>query len=120
MNLGENLKGFGDALVNFLYSLAKSKATGTWMGVKVSNYVLSEALNKSDLDKPGGLDKHEKGDYVEEYIARSWIEGILATEDAVSILATSLKKYDSEEEKEATVEAFRTLLNYINQKAAVQ
>lgn len=121
MNSDESLKGFGDSLVNFLYSLAKSKATGTWLGAKVSNYVLSEALIKSDLDQPGGLDKHEKGDYVEEYIAKSWIEGILTTEDAVSILTKSLKTYDSEEEeREATVEAFRTLLNYIHQKTAVQ
>jgi hypothetical protein len=99
MSLERNFKGFGDALVNFLYSLAKSRATGEWTGEKVSNYVLSQALILSEVESPGGLDKHEKGDYVEGYIGKAWIDKIVTTEEAASIL-----------------HAFRDLLNYIQQK----
>lgn len=118
MNLEENFKGFGDALVNFLYSLAKSKATGVWTGEKVSNYVLSQALITSELEAPGGLDKHEKGDYVEAYIAKAWIDGIVTIDEAASILIASLIQYDLEEkEREAVVEAFQTLLNHIQKNS---
>lgn len=117
MNSEENFKGFGDALVNFLYSLAKSKVTGVWIGEKVSNSILSQALIASDLEKPGGLDKHEKGDYVEGYIAKAWIEGIVTTEEATAVLIAVLTLYDlEEEEREAVVEAFKTLLNHIQKK----
>jgi hypothetical protein len=117
MNSEENFKGFGDALVNFLYSLAKSKATGVWTGEKVSNYVLSQALIASKLEAPGGLDKHEKGDYVEAYIAKAWIDGTVTINEAASILIKSLIQYDLEEkEREAVVEAFQTLLNHIKKK----
>lgn len=117
MSSDRNLKGFGDSLVNFLYSLAKSKATQTWTGEKVSNYVLSQALILSEVEQPGGLDKHEKGDYVEEYLANAWIEKIITTEDAAATLAQSLRMYDLEaEEQEAMVEAFRTLLNHVQKK----
>lgn len=118
MNLDNNFKGFGDALVNFLYSLAKSRATGVWTGEKVSNYVLSQALIISHVEQPGGLDKHEKGDYVEGYIAEAWIDGIVTTEEAADILVETLERYDLEEkEQEAMVEAFQTLLNYIRKKS---
>ena len=117
MSLDRNLKGFGDSLINFLYSLAKSRATHTWTGEKVSNYVLSQALILSDVEQPGGLDKHEKGDYVEGYIAEAWVEKLITTEEAATILAQSLKMYDLEErEQEAMVEAFRTLLNHVHRK----
>lgn len=117
MNLEANFKGFGDALLNFLYSLAKSRATNTWTGEKVSNYVLSQALIRSDLDQPGGLDKHEKGDYVEGYIAHAWIHRVITTEEACDVLVESLKERDLEEgEQESMVEAFCNLLNYIQKK----
>ncbi len=117
MSSESDFKGFGDALINFLYSLAKSKATNTWTGEKVSNYTLSQALIISDLDQPGGLDKHEKGDYVEGYIARAWIEGVITVEEAAAVLIESLEVHDVEEkEQEAIVEAFRHLLNYIQKK----
>jgi len=117
MNSDRNLKGFGDSLINFLYSLAKSRATRTWAGEKVSNYVLSQALIESDLDQPGGLDKHEKGDYVEDYIAKAWIDKVITTEEAAEILMKSLERHDLEEkEQKAMMEAFKSLLNHIHKK----
>jgi hypothetical protein len=117
LNLKRNFKGFGDSLINFLYSLAKSRTTDMWTGEKVSNSALSQALLTSDLEKPGGLDRHEKGDYVEGYIAEAWISGVITTDEATKVLMKSLKKYDLEdEEEEAVVEAFRNLLNYIRGK----
>ena len=117
MNSEENFKGFGDALVNFLYSLAKSRATGVWTGEKVSNYSLSQALIASELEVPGGLDKHEKGDYVEAYIAKAWIDSKVTIEEAASILIASLLQYNlEEEEREAVIKAFQALLNHINKR----
>lgn len=117
MSSEANFKGFGDALINFLYSLAKSKATGEWTGEKVSNYVLSQALIKSEVDQPGGLDKHEKGDYVEGYIGHAWIQGVVTTDEACAVLVETLKGRDlEEEEQENMVEAFRALLNHIHKK----
>lgn len=117
MNSEKNFKAFGDSLINFLYSVAKSKATGVWSGEKVSNSVLSQALTASEVENPGGLDKHEKGDYVEDYIAKAWIEKVITTEEAVEVLVKSLKTHDLEtEERKAMVEAFQKLLDYIKRK----
>jgi hypothetical protein len=120
MNLEQNFKGFGDALINFLYSLAKSKATGVWAGEKVSNHVLSQALIFSEVSNPGGMDKHQKGDYVENFIAQAWINQVVTIEEAVDVLVKALKKYDLEEdEQKAMTEAFRSLLDYIQEKPKV-
>ncbi len=117
MNSEKKFKAFGDSLLNFLYSLAKSRASGTWTGEKVSNSVLSQALIASKVDQPGGLDKHEKGDFVEAYIAQAWIEKVITTDEAVDVLVKSLKRHDLErEEKKAVVEAFKDLLNCIEKK----
>jgi hypothetical protein len=114
MNSKNNFKGFGDSLINFLYSLAKSKVIKTWTGKKVSNYVLSRALIRSDLDQPGGLDKHEKGDFVEGYIAEAWINRVISLDEASLTLESTLKRFDLEDnEQEAMVEAFKDLLNVI-------
>ena len=111
---GDSFKGFGDSLINFLYSLAKSKVIKTWTGKKVSNYVLSRALIRSDLDQPGGLDKHEKGDFVEGYIAEAWINRVISLDEASLTLESTLKRFDLEDnEQEAMVEAFKDLLNVI-------
>jgi hypothetical protein len=114
MNSKNNFKGFGDSLINFLYSLAKSKATHIWTGEKVSNYVLSQALIFSTLHQPGGLDKHEKGDFVEGYIAQAYIEGTITLDKATAILVSTLSTYDLEEqEEEAMIAAFTALLDVI-------
>ncbi|MBU6997201.1 MAG: hypothetical protein HXS41_03505 [Theionarchaea archaeon] len=116
MNLEQDFKGFGDALINFLYSLAKSRATGTWTGEKVSNYVLSQALIASDIDSPGGLDKHEKGDFVESFIAHAWIDHVVTLEEAADVLVGVLKLYNLEEdEQKAMVDAFRRLLDHVQE-----
>jgi hypothetical protein len=117
MNLEQNFKGFGDALINFLYSLAKSKATGAWTGEKVSNYALSQALIFSKVSNPGGMDKHQKGDYVESFIAQAWIDQVVTLEEAADVLVEVLRHHDLEEDEEkAMAEAFRNLLDYIREK----
>ncbi|MBU7023164.1 MAG: hypothetical protein HXS40_03270 [Theionarchaea archaeon] len=117
MNLEQNFKGFGDALINFLYSLAKSKATGVWTGEKVSNYALSQALIFSKISNPGGMDKHQKGDYVESFIAQAWIDQVVTLEEAADVLVEVLRHYDLEEdEQKVMTEAFRSLLDYIQEK----
>ena len=57
--LDENLAKFGDALVNLIYSLARSMAKGEPDGAKVSNKVLSDALSSARLRISKFLDKED-------------------------------------------------------------
>ncbi|MHC1604883.1 MAG: ribonuclease III family protein [Candidatus Methanofastidiosia archaeon] len=110
-----DISKFGDVLVNFLYSAARLKATGEHDGIKVSNHVLMQALNKSTLVSPPRKDKHEKGDFVEETVARAW-QTLFTTEEMIDILCDSIKGKDlsdRQSEIEAEIEAFSTLIDKI-------
>ena len=110
----KNLSKFGDSFVNFIYSLAKSLTINEYTGKKVSNSCLSQALVKSKIEKPSGADKHEKGDFVEAYIAEAWLENVISIDDCVKILKRELMNFDlKKDEKEATISAFSKLLKEI-------
>ena len=104
-----NLSAFGDAVVNFLYSLAKSKVEGRYTGNKVSNSALSEALIRSKIKSLRRSDKKMRGDFVEALIGKGYIEKVFNIDEAVEILAEKLKGKnlnDPDEEREAIAEAF--------------
>lgn len=100
--LDENLAKFGDALVNLIYSLARSVAKGEPDGAKVPNRVLSDALSESGLRDlaPPRSDRHELGDFAEAMIAYAWIENLIEIEEASEILVEPLKKIDFQKRKE--------------------
>lgn len=113
------LEKFGDVFVNFIYSLAKSRALGAYDGMKVPNSCLAEALTLSEIESPRRSDRHKKGDFVEKTIARSWIDGKITEEECVEILCSVLIKGNLEtrnKEKRAIVEAFKDLLNEIKKR----
>ena len=106
---------FGDVLVNFIFSAAKLKATGEYDGVKVTNHVLMNALNLSDVPSPTRMDKHQKGDYVESIVAEAY-ERYYSVDDLVDILyqAISGLSFSSRQESiDTQIVAFTVLLNEI-------
>jgi len=83
------LAGFGDSLVNFLYSLAATRRYGRPMGLKVGNKALAEAVRRSKLREllPRRVDRKTMGDYAEALIAYAWLRGFVTTDSCVEILA---------------------------------
>jgi hypothetical protein len=109
MKSKRNLSSFGDVLVNFLFSFALSKACGVWEGKKVSNSILAKSLTFSHIRKPSRSDRQMLGNFVESFIARAWVEGIVSTEDCVEVLSSHLLQEDTE----SHARAFGRLLDFI-------
>ncbi len=110
-----NLSAFGDAVVNFLYSVAKSRVQGRYTGKKVSNIALSDALAKSKIESPRRSDKKMRGDFVEALIGKGYIEKVFDIDEAVDILSEKLigkDLNDPDEERKAIAEAFSYFLDY--------
>ncbi|MFQ6087743.1 MAG: ribonuclease III family protein [Candidatus Methanofastidiosia archaeon] len=119
MSSERNLSSFGDVLLNFLYSLAKSEVSMRYEGERVKNHVLARALSNSKVEVPRRLDKHGKGDFVENFIAKAWIEKLISTKEAVEILKSSLSRCGLEREEDAMVEGFSKLLDEIERRKGV-
>lgn len=122
--LDENLAKFGDALVNLIYSLARSIARGEPDGAKVSNKVLSDALSDAGLRElaPSRADRHELGDFAEAIVAYAWIENLIEIEEAAQILADPLKKIDFQKRKEirkGSKKGFKKLLVTISNRISL-
>lgn len=96
------LAALGDAYVNFIYSLALSRKTGSPEGAKVQSQVLAEALKRADLRRllPARTDRHKQADGAEALLVYAWIKGLITIEDAVNSL----------DEHENPTEAFRSLI----------
>ena len=102
--LDKDLAGLGDSYVNFVYSLAMSQKHGRPVGAKVSNQVLSRAVETSGLRKslPHRVDRHARGNAAEALLVFAWLQGILEMDECIKVLS----------EKDP-VEAFATLLRQI-------
>jgi len=111
----KGLARLGDALVNLVFSYAKTRVKGRPFGEKVPDRVLSRALELSKMPFPRRLSHGERGDYVEAIIAYSWMRGLLPFEEAVATLTSemSLSEAVSESrgmEREAAARGFSRLL----------
>ncbi len=123
--LDENLAKFGDALVNLIYSLARSIARERPDGAKVSNKVLSESLSDAGLREiaPSRCDRHDLGDIAESIIAYAWINDLIEIEEAAEILSKSLKKTDFRSRKEIfkmSEKGFKNLLLTISKRIPIE
>lgn len=117
----KGLAKLGDALVNFIYSLAKSLILGKLDAWKVSDAVLSQALENASLLKllPKRSDRHSRGDAVEALLAYAWIMGIFDIKSAVMLLREEIKQDDFSSkklEKIAAVRGFKRLLEEVSPK----
>lgn len=113
--LDEDLAKLGDALVNLIYSLAKSKAMDKPDGDRAPNRVLSEALAEAGLRDiaPSRADSHRLGDVAEAVIAYAWLNGKIEIREAVEIISDSLSSRNIQSRNElwkGGEEGFKNLL----------
>lgn len=102
----KGLAGFGDSLINFLYSLAATRKYGKPMGFKVKNKALAEAVKRSKfrLLLPRRIDRKDMGNYAEALIAYAWLRGLITTDSCVKVLTENV---------DSPVDAFTDLLKTV-------
>ncbi|MFW9780490.1 MAG: ribonuclease III family protein [Candidatus Heimdallarchaeota archaeon] len=110
----------GDALVNLIYSIAKSLVLKKTTGIKVSDSILSEAYRKSLWRETLGLHgrKDFLADRVEALILFFWIHGSVSWDEMVAPLVSQLKPellHHPREEHLVAVNAFKNLLDVLFQ-----
>ncbi|MHA2306850.1 MAG: ribonuclease III family protein [Candidatus Hodarchaeales archaeon] len=116
-----NSKGnakLGDALVNLIYSIAKTLVTTSPTGVKVSDSILAEAYRESLWFKSDTLaikgNKGRVADAVEALILYFWIHEKVSITDLVIPIKEKLdEKYlhHPREEHKTASKSFKNLLN---------
>ncbi|MGB9713407.1 MAG: ribonuclease III family protein [Candidatus Bathyarchaeales archaeon] len=102
------LASFGDAYVNFVYSLALSKKRGKPCGIKVKGSVLAQAFRKAGLRENLGsrIDSHALADAAEALIVYAWLRSFITLDETVFIL----------EEADEPLEGFTQLLKTAKSK----
>jgi dsRNA-specific ribonuclease len=123
----KGLAKIGDAIVNLVYSVAKSiymtKTTNTKVvirtGTKVSKTILADALRHSDMKgfSKSRADAHDLADTVEAIIAFVWLNNDITIHQMIDLLVASLhvNLNNRKEEIANAKEAFTELLNNIKQ-----
>lgn len=108
----------GDALVNLIYSLAKTTVLGYPTGVKVSDFILSEAYKRSLWRETNKLsitgNKGRIADAIEALILYFWLFKNLALYDLVIPIAEHLKPenlHHPRKEHDSAIISFQNLLN---------
>lgn len=83
------LARLGDAYVNFLFSLALTKATGIPVGVKVSDRVLFEVAKKTGIRPllPKRIKRGEVANAIEAIIIDSWMRRSLELDEMTDIIS---------------------------------
>jgi hypothetical protein len=89
--MDKQLAALGDAHVNFIYSLALSRKTGTPRGKKVKGTPLAEAIRKAGLRTvlPSRIDKHVLSDAAEAMLVYAWLTNAITMEESVYALEKS-------------------------------
>ncbi len=84
----KGLAQFGDALLNFAYSLALTEKIGRPRGTRVPDKVLAEAAAKAGLRKhlPRRVGRGEVANGLEALIGHSWLEKQLTLDDILACL----------------------------------
>ncbi|MCW4039363.1 MAG: hypothetical protein NWE83_01275 [Candidatus Bathyarchaeota archaeon] len=106
--LDKDLAKIGDALVNFIFSLAVSNTMKQPQNVRVSSLTLSTALKKTGLREllPHRIDRHDQANAVEALVMYAWITKIFSLSELLQIL---------ESEAQNPIEAFSKVLLEIMQ-----
>lgn len=106
--LDKDLAKIGDALVNFIFSLAVSNTMKQPHNVRVSSLTLSTALKKSGLREllPHRINRHDQANAVEALVMYAWITKIFSLSELLQIL---------ESEAQNPIEAFSKVLHEIIQ-----
>ena len=101
--LDKDLAKIGDALVNFIFSLAVSNTMKQPQNIRVSSLTLSTALKQSGLREllPHRIDRHDQANAVEALVMYAWITKIISLSELLQIL---------ESEAQNPIEAFSKVL----------
>ena len=86
--MSKDLAQFGDALLNFAYSLALTETIGKPRGTRVPDKVLAEAALKAGLRKhlPRRVGRGEVANGLEALIGYSWLRKYLTLDDILACL----------------------------------
>jgi hypothetical protein len=87
-----DLARLGDSYVNFVFSLAITKASGSPQGVKVSDRLLAEAAKKVGIrDRlPKRSTRADSANAVEALLAHAYLSGQLSLEESVRTLSGNI------------------------------
>lgn len=123
--LDEELSKLGDALVNLIYSLARSIAREKPDGARAPNEVLSKALTEADLRDlaPSRVDRHRLGDIAEAIIAFAWLRDEIGVEEAAKILSRPLAERDFQSRQDifkGAEKGFKNLLVTISERIPLE
>ena len=101
------LARLGDAYVNFLFSLALTKASGIPVGVKVSDRILFEAAKNSGIRPllPRRIKRGEVANVIEALVVDSWMRKSLELNEMVDIISKN-----SDNLTEAATQLVKTIL----------
>src|SRR5438128_11535205 len=88
----KGLVQFGDVLLNFAYSLARTEKIGRPRGTRVPDKVLAEAAVKAGLRKhlPRRVGRGEVANGLEALIGHSWLEKQLTLDDILALLKVAI------------------------------
>ena len=82
-----SLAKFGDTLVNFLYSIAKTKSLNRPIGLRVFDKALAETLRQTGLRElmPSSSSSGKLGDGIEALIGYVYLNNIMSLEEEIII-----------------------------------
>lgn len=81
---------FGDALLNFAYSIALTEIRGSPTGTKVRDKVLADAAVRAGLRDylPRRVNKGDVANSLEALLGHVWLQKMITLEDIVTCLKT--------------------------------
>ena len=84
----KGLAQFGDALLNFVYSLAITEKTNKPRGTKVPDKILAEAAVKAGLRKhlPRRVSRGEVANGLEALLGFAWLQNLMTLDEYVTCL----------------------------------
>lgn len=91
-----SLAKFGDTLVNFLYSLAKTKILDKPVGLRVFDKALAETLRQNSLRElmPSSSSTGNLGDGIEALIGYVYLHDIMDLEGMTKVITNYLENLD--------------------------
>ena len=103
------LAKLGDAYVNFVFSLGRSRALQEPQGIKVSDRILAEALRRSGLrqELPRRTTRQDCANAVEALLVFAYLNKLVTLEEAVDRIAAS---------PDSPVDAFVSLIRSVAEK----
>lgn len=113
-----SLAKFGDALTNFVYSLAKTRQYKQSFGERVLDKSLAEAIRNANLRAmmPSSVSSGDLGDGAEALIGHAYLKKIMTIDEMVALLISVMQTKTLEEisyrsnERLLMAEAFEKVL----------